>query len=110
MLSLDAAFMASPKELDVTLQLREKAWIGDAVLELYVRSFVLRQHGKMDAEMKTRFTCNQFLNCIGNPTQVEAEIGMIYERDGLEAAFSWIREHLEPLFIKHESKRVPARR
>jgi hypothetical protein len=34
--------------------------------------------------MKTRFTCNQFLSCHGNPTAVEAEIGVIYQKDGLE--------------------------
>jgi hypothetical protein len=91
-------------------QLRQEAWVGDAVLELYVRRFVLREMGRVDAEMKTRFTCNQFLNCFGNPTKVEADIGVIYEKEGLDAAFAWIREHLEPLFKKQESKRKPARR
>lgn len=76
-----------------------------AVLELYVRSLILRQQGKMDAEMKTRFTCNQFLSCHGNPTAVEADIGVIYQREGLDAAFAWIRENLEPLFLKQEAKR-----
>ena len=81
------------------------AWLGDAALELYVRSWVLRERGTVDAEMKTRFTCNQFLNCFGEPTKVEAQIGTVYREQGLEAAFSWIREHLEPLFIKQEAKR-----
>ena len=75
------------------------------MLELYVRSLILRQQGKMDAEMKTRFTCNQFLSCHGNPTAVEADIGVIYQREGLDAAFAWIRENLEPLFLKQEAKR-----
>jgi dsRNA-specific ribonuclease len=91
---------------DLTLRTRENAWIGDAVLELYVRSHILRTHGKVDAEMKTRFTCNQFLSCTGNPTEVEAQIGVIYQKDGLEAAFAWIRDTLEPLFLKQESKRA----
>lgn len=95
-----------PDHLD---KLRQNAWVGDAVLELYVRSWVLRHHGAMDAEMKTRFTCNQFLNCFGNPTKVEADIGAIYAQEGLEAAFAWIREHLEPLFVKQEAKRGPRR-
>lgn len=81
------------------------AWLGDAALELYVRSWVLRERGTVDAEMKTRFTRNQFLNCFGEPTKVEAQIGAVYREQGLEAAFSWIREHLEPLFIKQEAKR-----
>ncbi len=93
------------KEADATAELRQNAWMGDAVLELYVRSWVLDRQGEVDAEMKTRFTCNQFLNCIGNPTRVEAGIGVIYREQGLEAAFAWIREHLEPLFLKQESAR-----
>jgi 23S rRNA maturation mini-RNase III len=98
-----------PDSPDPLVILRQNAWIGDAVLELYVRSWVLRQQGAMDAEMKTRFTCNQFLNCIGNPTKVEAEIGILYQREGLDAAFTWIREHLEPLFIKQEVGRSKRR-
>ena len=97
--------MASTPDLDLTQRLRENAWIGDAVLELYVRSLILKQQGKVDAEMKMRFTCNQFLSCTGNPTAVEADIGVIYQREGLEAAFGWIRENLEPLFLKQEAKR-----
>ena len=80
--------------------------MGDAVLELYVRSHILRQYGRVDAEMKTRFTCNQFLNCVGTPTKVEADIGVIYQKEGLDAAFEWIRQNLEPLFLKQEAKRA----
>ena len=53
---------------------------------------------------------HQFLNAFGNPTKVEADIGVVYQRDGLDAAFTWIREYLEPLFRKQEAKRTPARR
>ena len=106
MLSLDARAMASPKPPDLTQRLRENAWIGDAVLELYVRSLILRQQGRVDAEMKTRFTCNQFLSCHGDPTAVEAEIGVIYQREGLDAAFTWIRDTLEPLFVKQEASAI----
>ncbi|MES2734837.1 MAG: ribonuclease III domain-containing protein [Verrucomicrobiota bacterium] len=98
--------MANPSQSESLDQLRQDAWVGDAVLELYVRSYILRLHGKVDAEMKTRFTCNQFLNCVGNPTKVEANIGIIYQKSGLDAAFAWIRENLEPLFIKQEARRV----
>lgn len=99
-------FMAKPTQSEVLDQLRQDAWVGDAVLELYVRSHILKAQGRVDAEMKTRFTCNQFLNCVGNPTKVEADIGVIYQREGLQAAFEWIRLHLEPLFVKQEAKRV----
>ncbi len=98
-----------PDSPDPLETLRQNAWIGDAVLELYARSWVLRRQGAVDAEMKTRFTCNQFLNCIGNPTKVEADIGAIYRREGLEAAFAWIQEHLEPLFAWQEARRGPRR-
>lgn len=97
--------MPNPAQTDTLDQLRQDAWVGDAVLELYVRSHILKNHGRVDAEMKTRFTCNQFLNCVGNPTKVEADIGIAYQRDGLEAAFEWIRQNLEPLFMKQEANR-----
>ncbi len=98
--------MPKENDMDETARLRQDAWVGDAVLELYARSWVLRASGAVDAEMKTRLTCNQFLNCAGNPTQVEAGIGVIYQRQGLDAAFAWIRENLEPLFLKQESTRA----
>lgn len=98
--------MASPElpvgSLDT---LRADAWLGDAVLELYVRSWILKRYGHIDADMKTRFTSNQFLNNIGNPTRVEASIGQIHRRDGMEAAWSWIAQYVEPLFLKQEEKR-----
>jgi len=97
--------MPSAPAPDPVAELRQNAWLGDAVLELYARSWVLRQHRGVDAEMKRRFTCNEFLNCHGNPTQVEAQIGIVYQQQGLEAAFAWIRTHLEPLFVKQENRR-----
>lgn len=83
--------------------LQEEAWIGDAVLELYARTKILAECGKLDLAMKTRFTQNQFLSSIGEPTRVEAEIGRVYRAQGLEAAFDWIREKLEPVFQKQEA-------
>ena len=87
-------------------ELRPDAWIGDAVLELYVRLWIRRKMGTIDAEMKTRFTSNQFLNNLGNPTRVEAAIGLIYAQQGLEAAWKWIEQHVEPLFLKQEAKKL----
>lgn len=98
--------MPKTPDLDDTARLRQNAWMGDAVLELYARSWVLDHHGTVDAETKRRFTCNQFLNCVGNATQVEADIGVIYQKEGLAAAFTWIRQHLEPLFLKQEANRA----
>lgn len=79
---------------------REQAWIGDAVLALYARRWVLEERRSMDGEWFTRLTSNDFLSRFGNPTRVEAEIGRIYRRDGLDAAFAWIEEQLIPAFRK----------
>ena len=84
---------------------REAAWIGDAVLALFARQFVLRERDSMDGEWFTRLTSNEFLSAIGNPTRVEAGIGIIYQEKGLDAAFVWIEENLIPLFQKQTSKR-----
>lgn len=83
---------------------RQKAWIGDAVLSLYARQWILREKGRMDGEMHTRFTSNDFLATIGNPTGVEARIGVIYETEGLEAAFTWIERELLPVFQAQSRK------
>ncbi|NNC89569.1 MAG: hypothetical protein HKN82_14030 [Akkermansiaceae bacterium] len=84
---------------------REEAWVGDAVLALYVRERILREEGFLDGEMFTRFTSNDFLRAAGNPTRVEAEIGRVYKRDGLAAAYALIEKHLLPLFEAQEKTR-----
>jgi dsRNA-specific ribonuclease len=91
-------------------QVRGEAWLGDTVLDLYARSYILRKYGEMDGEMLARMTSNQFLTSLGNPTVVEAEIGKVYQQDGLEAGFAWIEENLLPLFEKQERNRLVARR
>ena len=83
---------------------REQAWVGDAVLGLYARSWLLRQ-GRFDALEYSEFTCNQSLAALGSPTSIEAGIGRLYETEGLEAAFAWIEQHILPL---HE-KRIAAK-
>lgn len=84
---------------------REKAWIGDSVLGLYAREWILRERGKMDGALFARVTSNDFLATIGNPTRVEADIGVIYENEGLAAAFEWIEKELMPVFEAQERKR-----
>ena len=85
---------------DILRQEREAAWIGDAVLALFARQFVLRERRAMDGEWFTRLTSNEFLSAFGNPTRVEAGIGRIYQEGGLDAAFGWMETHLIPLFRK----------
>ena len=89
-----------------TGELEKEAWLGDAVLALYVRSMILREDEKVDGPKCVRMTSNQFLNTLGEPTKVEAEIGRVYQKHGLEAAFEWIEAALLPLFRKQEENRL----
>ncbi|HSP42890.1 MAG TPA: hypothetical protein VLO11_08470 [Luteolibacter sp.] len=84
---------------------REAAWVGDAVLALFARQFVLRERDSMDGEWFTRLTSNDFLSAFGNPTRVDAGIGKVYQEEGLEAAFAWMEGNLVPLFHKQVAKR-----
>ena len=86
-------------------QEREDAWVGDAVLALFARQFVLRERNSMDGEWFTRLTSNDFLSAFGNPTRVEAGIGKIYLQGGLDAAFTWMDAELVPLFRKQIAKK-----
>lgn len=85
---------------------QEQAWVGDAVLALHARQWILQREGKMDAEMFTRLTSNHFLSTIGNPTAVEAAIGRAYRSGGLNAAFEHIESALVPKFLSQEKKRI----
>ena len=79
---------------------REAAWVGDAVLALFARQYVLRERKTMDGVWFTRLTSNDFLSAFGNPTRVEASIGKLYQNEGLDAAFEWMEAELLPLFRK----------
>lgn len=95
--------MAAPKKIDEALMLeREEAWVGDAVLALYMRKLILREQGVMDGAMFVRCTSNDFLRNIGNPTSVEAQIGRVYEEFGLQQAFDWMEHQLLPVFRVQE--------
>lgn len=93
------------RKADDLRQEREAAWIGDAVLALFARQFVLRERDSMDGEWFTRLTSNEFLSAFGNPTRVEASIGRIYMEGGLEAAFAWMDANLIPLFRKQSANK-----
>jgi len=95
--------MANTKKVDANLMReREEAWVGDAVLALYMRELILKEQGKMDGEMFVRCTSNDFLRNIGNATSVEALIGRIYTEQGLQAAFEWMEFELLPVFRVQE--------
>lgn len=93
----------TPEEID---REREEAWVGDAVLALYVREWLLREKGKIDGESFIRATSNDFLRILGNPTAVEAEIGRIYQEKGLQAGFDYVEEKLISLFVQREKVRA----
>jgi dsRNA-specific ribonuclease len=88
---------------------RTQAWIGDAVLALYAREWILTQkqlaHSER-AEMFKRMTSNRFLATIGEPTAMEAEIGSVYHTDGLKAAFAFIETKFLARFLLQEKKRT----
>ncbi len=90
------------------LEKRTKAWVGDAVLALFAREWILRQSDIMPDQRSQAFkdmTCNQFLSAIGQPTQVEANIGEVYEKRGLEAAFEYVEDEIVPVFKKQRRNR-----
>ncbi|MFD0895066.1 hypothetical protein KBB96_01080 [Luteolibacter ambystomatis] len=89
----------SRKDEEIRLE-RESAWVGDAVLALFAREFVLKERQTMDGVWFTRLTSNDFLSAFGNPTRVEASIGKLYREQGLAAAFAWIESEMLPLFRK----------
>ena len=92
----------------VSEQTLKEAWIGDAVLALYARRRILAQFGVTDGRRAERITSNQFLSGYGEPSATEAEIGRVFEAQGLDAAFGWIDAHLLPIFERQEEKRLRA--
>jgi hypothetical protein len=93
------------RDLEAMTREREEAWVGDAVLALYVREWILREQKELDGAKFVRFTSNDFLRALGNPTSVEAEIGVVYQSHGLEAAFAHMEEKLLPVFLQQEKVR-----
>ena len=89
---------------------RALAWIGDAVLALYARERVLKRFGRIDTPAFLDFTKNHFLSAIGRPTRVEAEIGLVYQRDGLAAAYVYIEARIVPLWRAQEARRLRQRK
>ncbi len=94
----------SSKDDEIRLE-RANASIGDAVLALFARQYVLRERNMMDGEWFTRMTSNEFLSAFGNPTRVEASIGKLFLEGGLDAAFAWMDAELVPLFRRQIAKR-----
>lgn len=83
-----------------------EAWIGDAVLALAVRKWILRtRDGRVDGEAFARLTSNQFLSAWGQPTAVEARIGRLYAERGLDGVTEFVESEMVPLFWKQQRNR-----
>jgi dsRNA-specific ribonuclease len=95
--------------MDPEEQLRNEAWIGDAVLALFARSWLLRigqgENSKDRNRLFELWVSNQFLSSFGEPTSVEAEIGRAYASGGLDAAFNFIEEKFLDRFVQTARKR-----
>jgi hypothetical protein len=89
---------------------QELAWVGDAILALWARERILRELGRLDTQAFLHLTSNEHLAGIARPTRVEAEIGVVYRRDGLAAAFAYIEARLMPVFKRQEANRRRQRR
>jgi len=94
------------KASDAVREERAAAWIGDAVLSLFARRWILEHTGRMDQDMFAALTSNQFLSTFGNPTALEARIGTCYQKDGLPAAFAVIESEFLPRFQAQQKKRA----
>ena len=72
---------------------RTKAWVGDAVLSL-AREWIPGDASIQPSDRNEAFirmTQTSF-SSVGEPTAMEAEIGRIYESEGLDAAYKHIEE------------------
>ena len=98
------------KQVDAVIQEREEAWIGDAVLGLFAREWILRNTGRMDAELFTAMTSNQFLSTISNPTRLESRIGRRYTDEGMAAAFTFIEVEVLPQFLAQTKRKRSGRK
>ena len=86
---------------------RNLAWVGDAVLALFARRWILQQTNipnKERAEIFQAMTSNEFLSCFGEPTKIECEIGILFENEGLTKANNYIETQLLPNFIKKQKQ------
>ncbi len=94
------------------LHVQERSWIGDAVLALVTREWIL-EHGPADftgrSEYYRNLTSNQFLSSFGHPAKVEAELGNAYLAGGLAAARAVFEERFLPLFHRQELNRQKRR-
>ena len=86
---------------------RNFAWVGDAILALFARRWILEQtniSSKERAKVFQAMTSNEFLSHFGEPTRIECEIGILFENEGLANANHFIETQLLPNFIKRQKQ------
>ncbi len=87
---------------------RDLSWVGDALLSLFAREWILENEARLGAVRADLFrdlTSNQFLSALGVPCVVEARIGDAYRTGGLAGAQHYFDTELVPLFLKQHAKR-----
>jgi len=90
---------------------RDLSWIGDALLSLFSREWIMENETRLAsarAELFRDMTSNQFLSALGVPSVVEARIGDAYRTGGLAGAREYFDANLVPLFLKQQAKRQRA--
>lgn len=88
-------------------KIHELAWLGDAVLGLYAREIILSKKSEsfhIYTEKFQKITSNEFLLRLGKPTEVEAKIGEIFKKDGIDKAYKWLDKNLLPHIQKEYGK------
>lgn len=108
-MSTEALLTLVSPPVDPVLE-QQLAWTGDAVLALWAREYILRTVGHIDTETFLKLTANSFLQSFGRPTRVEAEFGLVYQQQGLSAAFAYIEARIIPAFERQQANRRRQRR
>lgn len=96
---------------DDPVAVRDLSWIGDALLSLFAREWILKhetQLGGMRVDLFRDITSNQFLSALGSPSVVEARIGDAYRSGGLPAAQKYFDDAIAPVFLKQHANRTRA--
>ena len=86
---------------------KAEAWLGDAVLALLVRDWLINALGSTDGDLQGLVTSNQFLSRFGQPTAVEASLGRLWRDQGYAAVESEFRKNFLPEMIRHLRRQRP---
>jgi dsRNA-specific ribonuclease len=83
--------------MGISTETNDLAWLGDAVLALYMRQLLLKNFaGRQLGPLFQKITSNQFLSSFGEPTRFEASIGLVYEQKGFAAAMQFVEANVLP--------------